>query len=256
MTLFTGVGVALVTLFDDRGRLDAKATAALATELVDAGMRAVVVAGSTGEAATLERDERIELLDAVRTAVDGAVPVIAGTGAPSSRQAARLTADAIAVGADGVLSLSPPGSAELESYYASIVAAAEGAPVLAYHFPVSSAPGIDVEQVPALTAAGVDGLKDSSGDPARLLRTLDRFDGWLYVGSSWLLAAAGPWGATGAILAVGNVEPRLAAAAFAGDVAAQRALTPVNERARGAPGVKAMLAERSGWSTVTRIGRV
>ena len=54
------------------------------------------------------------------------------------------------------------------------------------------------------------------------------FDGWLYVGSPWLLSAAGPLGATGAILAVANVEPALSIAAFAGDVEAQRALTPSN----------------------------
>ena len=53
------------------------------------------------------------------------------------------------------------------------------------------------------------------------MRTLETFAGDLYVGSPWLLSAAGPLGATGAILAVANVEPELSIAAFAGDVAAQ-----------------------------------
>jgi 4-hydroxy-tetrahydrodipicolinate synthase len=81
---FEGVGVALVTLFDDRGELDAPASADLAVRLVEAGVRAVVVAGSTGEAAALSADERSALLDAVRAAVppSSGVPVIAGTGAP------------------------------------------------------------------------------------------------------------------------------------------------------------------------------
>lgn len=252
--LFTGVGVALVTLFDARGEVDADATAALAAELVEAGMTAIVVAGSTGEAGTLEPDERVKLLGAVHAAIGGAVPVIAGTGAPSARQAARLTTDAVAAGADAVLALSPAGSVDLAGYYAAVANAAGGVPAMAYHFPRMSAPGIDVDDLPSLTAAGIAGLKDSSGDPALLLRLLDRFDGWLYVGSSWLLAAAGPWGATGAILAVANIEPRLAIAAFGGDVDAQRSLTPVNERARGPIGVKQLLAERSGRSATTRIG--
>ena len=65
------------------------------------------------------------------------------------------------------------------------------------------------------------------------MRTLDVFDGWLYVGSPWLLSAAGPLGATGAILAVANVEPALAIAAFGGDTAAQRA--PGRRRTRAPP---------------------
>jgi len=60
--LFTGVGVALVTLFGDDGRLDAAGTAQLAGQLVELGVRAVVVAGSTGEASALSPDERSQLL--------------------------------------------------------------------------------------------------------------------------------------------------------------------------------------------------
>ena len=80
--VFTGVGVALVTLFDAEGEVDAAATGGLAGRLVDEGLRAVVVAGSTGEAAALDAGERAALLVAVRDAVAGRVPVIAGTGPP------------------------------------------------------------------------------------------------------------------------------------------------------------------------------
>ncbi|HLH28261.1 MAG TPA: dihydrodipicolinate synthase family protein, partial [Acidimicrobiales bacterium] len=87
--IFRGVGVALVTLFNDDGSLDAPATGALAARLVGLGVRAVIVAGTTGEAASLTPAERVELLAAVRAAIDPArgTPVIAGTGAPSARQA-------------------------------------------------------------------------------------------------------------------------------------------------------------------------
>ena len=253
--LFTGVGVALVTLFDDSGEVDLDATATLAAELVGAGVTAVVLAGSTGEAATLDATERVALVKVVREAIPAGVPIIVGTGAPSARQAARLTAEVAAGGADGVLALSPPGSADPVGYYEQVVDAADGAlPVMAYHFPLMSAPGIEVDVLPRLTDAGVVGLKDSSGDASRLVRTLEVFDGWLYVGSPWLLSAAGPLGATGAILAVANVEPALAIAAFGGDTAAQRALATSNGRAAGPAGVKAVLAERSGFSPRTRVG--
>ena len=250
--LFTGVGVALVTLFDDDGGVDADGTAGLAAELEAAGVQAIVVAGSTGEAATLDGAERVALTKAVGDAVD--VPVIVGTGAPSARQAARLTMEVVAAGADAVLVLSPPGAASPVDYYAEVVRAADGAvPVMAYHFPSMSAPGIDVSLLPKLVEVGAAGIKDSSGDAARLVRSLDVFDGWLYVGSPWLLSAAGPLGATGAILAVANVEPALSIAAFAGDVAAQRALTPA-ALAAGPVAVKRLLAERTGRSSRVRVG--
>ena len=251
--LFAGVAVALVTLFDDDGALDAAATAEVAASLADEGMTAIVIAGSTGEAATLDPDERVALIGAVRTAVPAGVPVIAGTGAPSTRQAVRLTSEAAGAGADGVLALTPPGSADLERYYAAVVAAAGGTPVFGYHFPDMSSPGIDVDMLPHLAAAGVAGVKDSSGDASRLLRTLDRFAGALYVGSPWLLSAAGPLGVTGAILAVANVEPALSIKAFGGDVDAQRALTTTIERWRGPAGIKRLLAGRSGSSARTRV---
>ncbi|MGH2686409.1 MAG: dihydrodipicolinate synthase family protein, partial [Actinomycetota bacterium] len=74
--IFEGVGVALLTLFDDRGDVNAAGTAELAVRLVELGVRAVVVAGSTGEAATLSPEERDLLLQAVRDEIDGAAPVI------------------------------------------------------------------------------------------------------------------------------------------------------------------------------------
>jgi 4-hydroxy-tetrahydrodipicolinate synthase len=249
--LFTGVGVALVTLFDDDGNVDTDGTAGLAASLAAAGMQAIVVAGSTGEAATLDAAERVALTKAVGDAVD--VPVVVGTGAPSARQASRLTAEVVAAGADAVLVLSPPNVASPVDYYAEVVRAADGAvPVLAYHFPLMSAPGVSVDLLPALVDVGVAGIKDSSGDPSRLVRSLDLFEGWLYVGSPWLLSAAGPLGATGAILAVANVEPALSIAAFAGDVEAQRALAPAAQAA-GPVAVKRLLAERTGRSSRVRV---
>ncbi len=164
--LFRGVGVALATLFDGAGGLDAKATAEHAATLVDLGVRAVVVAGSTGEAATLTPAERLALLTEVRRAVPSGIPVLAGTGAPSRRQAVALTRAAVDHGADALLVLSPPGSSDLRGYYEAVAGAAASTPVLAYHYPKSSQPGIPVELLPELP---IQGAKDSSGDPERLL---------------------------------------------------------------------------------------
>ena len=102
--MFRGVGVALVTIFDDDGEIDPGATGKLAGDLVARGMQAVLVCGSTGEAATLTGPERVALIEAVRGTVPPGIPVIAGTGAPSARQAAGLTKDAIV---DGSVSRDP-----------------------------------------------------------------------------------------------------------------------------------------------------
>jgi 4-hydroxy-tetrahydrodipicolinate synthase len=248
--VFRGVGVALVTIFGDDGEIDPGATGKLAGDLVARGMRAVLVCGSTGEAATLTWPERVALIEAVRGAVPPGIPVIAGTGAPSARQAAGLAGEAIAAGADAVLAFPPPGSRDLTGYYEAVAGAAGGHPALAYHFPRVSAPGIPVEALPGLPVAGV---KDSSGDPDRLLDELTHYPGATYVGSS-VLALAGPMGAAGAILALANIEPERCVAAFAGDAAAQLALADRHlEARRGGPAaLKAVLAAEHGIPAGTR----
>lgn len=253
MTLFTGVGVALVTAFDSRLRLDGPATADLAVRLVDSGVRAVVVAGSTGEADALDDAERVALVSSVRGAVPVGVPVIAGTGGAWSGHAVARTRAALDAGADGVLVLSPRRVADPTRYYEAVATAAGGRTVIAYHFPAVSAPGIPVDLLRTLP---VDGVKDSTGDVERLLETLATFPGRTYTGSSALLSAAGPLGAAGAILAAANVEPGLAARAFAGDVEAQRDLLGVHlaAGAGGPAAVKRLAAEKYGFPPHSRLG--
>ena len=251
--LFTGVGVALATLFDDDGEVDAKATAGLAATLADLGVRGVVVAGSTGEASALTAGERVALLTETRRAVPPGVPVIAGTGGASARQAAALTRDAREAGADAVLALCPPRNNDPRPYYDAVAEAAGGLPALAYHFPQTAPPGIPVEALPDLP---VQGMKDSSGDPERLLSELEVFDRPLYVGAAMLVLLAGSLGIAGAILAVANADPEHAVAAFAGDPAAQRALLAAHQRvkARFPFGLKDAIADRFGTSRATRLG--
>jgi 4-hydroxy-tetrahydrodipicolinate synthase len=251
--LFTGVGVALATLFDDDGEVDAKATAGLAATLVDLGVRGVVVAGSTGEASALTAGERVALLTETRRAVPAGVPVIAGTGGASARQAAALTRDAREAGADAVLALCPPRNTDPRPYYDAVAEAAGGLPALASHFPQTAPPGIPVEALPDLP---VQGMKDSSGDPERLLSELEVFDRPLYVGAAMLVLLAGSLGIAGAILAVANADPEHAVAAFAGDPAAQRALLAAHRRvkARFPFGLKDAIADRFGTSRATRLG--
>ena len=254
MDVFTGVGVALVTLMDDGGRVDTASTVALAADLVDRGMRGVLVCGTTGEAATLSDGERTELIEAVRGALPADIPVIAGTGATAAGRAAELTTAAAGAGADAVLAWPPPGSKDLQGYFAAVAAAAGGLPVLGYHIPWISAPGIPVS---ALAGLPISGQKDSSGDPDRLLDEVAHYRGSTYVGSSALLALAGPLGATGALLALANLEPELCRLAFAGDAAAQRRIAESHLAVRegGVPELKRLLSGQRHTAALSRTVR-
>ena len=251
--LFRGVGVALATLFDDHGEVDAKATADHAATLVDLGVRGVVVAGSTGEANALTTEERVALLTETRRAVPAGVPVIAGTGGPSARQAAALTRAAREAGADAVLALCPPRNNDPRPYYDAVAEAAGDLPALAYHFPQTAPPGIPVD---ALADLPVQGMKDSSGDPERLLAELAVFERPVWVGAASMVLMASSLGLPGAILAVANVDPEHAIAAFAGDPTAQQALLPAHNRVKASfPfGLKDAIADRFGTSRATRLG--
>jgi 4-hydroxy-tetrahydrodipicolinate synthase len=251
--IFNGVGVALVTIFDSTGAVDAGATAELASRLVELGVKSVLVAGSNGEAASLEPDERALLVGAVRAALPPQVVVLAGSGAASARQAARLTRVVLDAGADGVLALSPPQSSDARDYYELVAEAAGPASVLAYHFPSVSPPGLPVGVLGELPVAGI---KDSSGDIRRLYDELEGFPGWLYTGSANLVLLAGALECAGAILGIANLEPELAVRAFEGDGTAQRQLVAAADAVSGhwPHGLKQRVAARFGTSAVVRMG--
>jgi dihydrodipicolinate synthase/N-acetylneuraminate lyase len=250
--LFDGVGVALVTLFDDEGGLLVEATAEHAARLAGLGVKAITLAGTTGEPWLLTEEERVALIGACRARVPAEVPVIAGTGHPDVAIAQRMTAAAQDAGADAALVLSMPGLEDQRAYFAGVAAAAPRLPILAYHLPMLSAPGVSVEQLPDLPVRGV---KDSSGDAERLALEIERYDGELYVGSPALLCLAGPLGATGAILALANVEPERCAQAFAGEPVAQRGLlgSHLDSLVRFPAQLKQAVADRFGTSPVVRL---
>jgi dihydrodipicolinate synthase/N-acetylneuraminate lyase len=139
-------------------------------------------------------------------------------------------------------------------FYQAVVDVAGDAPVLAYHFPAVSPPGITLD---VLARLPVPGCKDSTGDMTRLLATLDRWDGWLYTGSAALALPAGLLGCTGAILGLANAEPELCVAAFGGSPEAQLKLVPGHLAAgRSFPdGLKHLVAERFGTSEKSRLDR-
>lgn len=248
---WTGIAVALATLFDDEKTLAVEQTAEHAARLVEAGVQAVVVAGSTGEAAALTDTERVALLAAVRAACPD-VPVVAGASAEWWRPAAERVVAAVSAGADAVL-VAPPRSGDPERYFTNVAAAAGQVPVLAYHFPPNAGGAVPVE---ALAGLPVQGIKDSTGDPERMLAELESWSGWVYSGAVVLTSYAATVGAAGSILAAANIAPEDCVAAWNGDGTAQRRLLAVHRacRSRFPHGLKEAMAQR--WSTpvASRLG--
>ncbi len=164
--LFCGVGTALVTPFSG-GRVDIPAARRLAKRQRDAGISALIVAGTTGESPTLSADERALLLSAVLDTVGGRIPVIMGTGANDTRTAVRYTEQAARLGADGALVVTPyynKGTAEGLARHYLAVADATPLPIILYNVP--SRTGVDLT-LPVLSRLAehprIVAIKEASG---------------------------------------------------------------------------------------------
>jgi dihydrodipicolinate synthase/N-acetylneuraminate lyase len=249
--LFAGAGVALLSLFDADGTLLIDETAQFAATLAADGAAGILVAGTTGEFWTLTEAERLGLIAAVRAAVPEHVPVLAGIGALDAARALRLASDVVATGADAALCFTPRDESPAP-FYAKVRDAVGGLPLLAYHFPAA---GYEPLAVDDLSTFGIDGIKDSSGDPGRLVATARVLPAGVYTGSALLATLAAATGIAGVLLALGNVAPDAAAAAVTGDLDGQRELVRLHSLLTGAAPpapLKRLAAQRYGTPTSVR----
>jgi 4-hydroxy-tetrahydrodipicolinate synthase len=166
---FHGVLPALITPFTDDGAdIDADALTAIVERLVGGGVAGLVPGGSTGEFTTLTGAERRELIEVTVAAAAGRVPVVAGTGALSTRETVELSVHAERSGASAVMIVPPfydPLSwRELLAHYAA-VAEQISIPIMYYNLPSASGVTLDAGQFRELRrVAGVTSLKDTGGD--------------------------------------------------------------------------------------------
>jgi 4-hydroxy-tetrahydrodipicolinate synthase len=187
-----GVLTAMATPFDEEGRVDEGAARILARHLTEHGSHGVVVAGSTGEAATLDDAEHISLLRAVVEEIGGEATVVCGTGTNDTRHSIELTRAALEAGADAALVVTPyynkPNPAGIRAHFEAIAAAAPGIPLIAYNIPsrvVVNVPPEDlaelakIESVVAVKQAeneeigAIEGLAVLAGNDDVFLRTLE-----------------------------------------------------------------------------------
>lgn len=201
---FGGVLTAMATPFDADGDLDLDGAARLARWLVDHGSDALVVAGTTGEGAALDDEEKDALLRAVVASVT--VPVVAATGVADTRHSIGLTRAAERAGAAGVLVVTPyyvrPSQAGLVAHF-SAVAGSTSLPVLVYDIPARTGRRVETDSMLHLAreVPNIVGVKDASGDlPAaqRLMAGAPAgFD--CYCGDDALTLAFAALGAAGVI---------------------------------------------------------
>lgn len=177
MARFGQVLTAMVTPFDDRGAIDLDGAATLAKWLVEHGNDGLVIAGTTGEAATLSHDEQIDLIAAVVDAVD--VPVVAGAGSNNTTAAMELTERATAAGASAILHVTPyynrPSQLGIADHFRA-TAEATDLPVILYDIPVRTGRKVETELLLELahTVDNIVALKDAAGNPAETASLISR----------------------------------------------------------------------------------
>ncbi|MEI8263905.1 MAG: 4-hydroxy-tetrahydrodipicolinate synthase [Actinomycetes bacterium] len=223
---FGRVLTAMATPFDDSGNLDLDQAAVLANYLVAHGSEGLVVAGTTGESPVLSDDERLTLIKAVCEAVT--VPVLAGTTTNDTRHSIELTSQAAALGAAGVLAVTPyynrPPQAGLFAHFKA-VAQSTSLPVMLYDIPARTGRKISVETIVGLSqeCPNIIGVKDASGDLAAAAQTIAQtpptFD--LYSGDDSLTLAFLDIGGVGVVSVashwVGDMMQAVIGAFLSGD---------------------------------------
>ncbi|MFJ2545721.1 4-hydroxy-tetrahydrodipicolinate synthase [Pseudomonas sp. NPDC087612] len=175
--MIAGSMVALVTPMDAQGRLDWDSLSKLVDFHLENGTHAIVAVGTTGESATLDVNEHIEVIKAVVKQVNGRIPVIAGTGANSTSEAVHLTRNAKEAGADACLLVVPyynkPTQEGLYQHFKHIAEAVD-IPQILYNVPGRTSCDMQAETVIRLsTVPNIIGIKEATGDLKRAKAILD-----------------------------------------------------------------------------------
>ncbi len=208
----------MVTPLTQEGKINERALRKFTDYLIQGGSHGLFVVGTTGEFYGLSPEEKRDLFQITVDQVKGRVPVYAGTGAITTREAIQLTRLAEEAKADAVSVLTPmfisPTQKELIRHYTAI-AESTRLPVLLYNNPPKTGVNLAAATVAKLAEVpNIVGIKDSSGDftlTGEYLRLTRGKDFHVLLGRDTLIYAGLCYGATGSIAACANVAPRLVA---------------------------------------------
>lgn len=226
--MLQGSLVAIATPMHEDGGLDLNSLRGLIDFHIEQGTDGIVIVGTTGESPTVDFDEHCLLMRTAIEHVAGRIPVIAGTGANSTREAVELTRQAKALGANACLLVAPyynkPTQEGLYQHFRTVAEAVD-IPQIMYNVPGRT--GCDISNDTALRLAKIDnivGIKDATGNIERgtdlVLRAPKGFA--VYSGDDATCMSLMLLGGSGVISVTANVAPRLmhemCVAAMAGDV--------------------------------------
>lgn len=210
--LFEGCCTALITPFKN-GEADLDAFSRLVSEQLDAGVSALVVCGTTGEAPTLTETERQKLISRAVDLTGGRVPIIAGTGGPCTDKMLRMSWKAREAGADALLIVNPYyNKGTEEGVVRSIYAAAElGPPVLLYNVPSRTGSDMSLRLISRLSEhENVVGIKEATNvNKISEVIACDGCDLHVYSGNDGDTLPAYAVGGRGVISVISNAMPRL-----------------------------------------------
>jgi 4-hydroxy-tetrahydrodipicolinate synthase len=174
--MFTGCGTALVTPFRQDLSLDESTLRALVRRQIEAGINFLVPCGTTGESPTLTRAEHLRVVEITVEEAKGRVPVLAGAGGYNTREVIELANKIEALGADGILSVTPyynkPTQEGLYQHYRAI-AASTRLPIVVYS--VQGRTGVNVEPGTLARLARIDNIvavKEASGNIGQMATVL------------------------------------------------------------------------------------
>ena len=215
--IFTGAATALVTPMNESG-VDYEALGKLIDWQIAAGIKALVVCATTGEAPTLTDNEHCKVLEFAIARSGHRVPIIAGTGSNDTAHAIMMTQFACTIGADAVLCVTPyynrPTQSGLIASF-SAIADASTAPVILYNVPSRTGTNIEPETCSVLADhPNICAIKEASGRLTRIMETLRLVDGRLdvYSGNDDQTLPLLAMGAKGVISVLANVVPAQAVA--------------------------------------------
>ncbi|WP_078083902.1 4-hydroxy-tetrahydrodipicolinate synthase [Microbulbifer mangrovi] len=232
--MISGSMVALATPMYADGSLDWDKLHELVEWHIEQGTRALVAVGTTGESATLDVHEHLEVIRRVVDQVAGRIPVIAGTGANSTTEAIELTATAAKCGADACLLVTPyynkPTQEGLYQHFLAVAKAVD-IPQILYNVPGRTAVDMLPETVQRLSAvSNIVGIKEATGDLERARQVIELVpeDFAVYSGDDATAIELMLLGGHGNISVTANVAPAAVAqmceAALAGDAETARAI--------------------------------
>lgn len=210
--LFTGVCTALVTPFLD-GKVNYPLMEQLLRRQIDAGVQAVVIAGTTGESATMSDDEKLELIRRCKAYASGACKIIAGTGSNSTAHALALSQAAQEAGADALLVVSPYyNKATAEGLFAHYLSIAHGVsiPIILYNVPSRTGVDIPISVYKRLAPLpNIVGVKEASTDITKILRIRQQCGGAfsVWAGNDEQIVPVMSLGGQGVISVAANVCP-------------------------------------------------